>query len=134
MAQHANAPGWRAQGAAGMSFDGDRTYLTKSRSPSRGKTDFEAIARAALAVSEAIVPRWLPNGRRTGFEWVARNPRRDDRHPGSFSVNLRTGRWADFASGDRGGDLISLAAYLFDLTQIEAAKQISAMLGLEWAQ
>jgi hypothetical protein len=36
-----------------------------------------------------------------------------DQNPGSFSINVRTGRWADFATGDKGGDVISLAAYLF---------------------
>ena len=40
---------------------------------------------------------------------------RSDRRPGSFSVNTRTGRWADFATGDRGGDVVSLAAYLHGL-------------------
>ena len=40
------------------------------------------------------------------------NPTRPDRRAGSFKVNLRTGRWADFATGDKGGDAVSLAAYL----------------------
>ena len=46
---------------------------------------------------------------------MARNPTRPDRRPGSFKINLTTGRWADFATGDRGGDPVSLAAYLFGL-------------------
>ena len=45
-----------------------------------------------------------------GHEYVARNPTRADRRPGSFKINLRTGRWADFATGDKGGDPVSLAA------------------------
>ena len=48
----------------------------------------------------------VPHGRRLGSEWIARNPTRADRHLGSFKINLRTGRWADFATGDAGGDLI----------------------------
>ncbi|TBW33809.1 hypothetical protein EYW49_19615 [Siculibacillus lacustris] len=36
---------------------------------------FQRIAAAALARSDAIVSRWLPDGRREGAEWVARNPR-----------------------------------------------------------
>jgi len=67
------------------------------------------VSREAAARAEAIVRRWLPDGHREGPEWVARNPRRDDRRAGSFKVNLRTGAWGDFASGDKGGDLISLA-------------------------
>ena len=81
----------------------------------------------------AVLPwlgRWLPGGRWNGSEYIALNPRRDDRHLGSFAVNLRSGRWGDFASGDKGGDVISLAAYLFGLRQGEAARRIAAMLGL----
>ena len=48
----------------------------------------------------------------------------------SFSVNMRTGRWADFATGDRGGDVVSLAAYLHGLRQGEAARKLADMLGL----
>jgi hypothetical protein len=69
--------------------------------------DFEAINRAALAALSAILRRLLPEGRIIGGEWVARNPTRADRRPGSFKINLRTGRWADFATGDKGGDPIS---------------------------
>jgi hypothetical protein len=65
---------------------------------------------------------------------VARNPTRTDRSPGSFKVNLHTGRWADFATGDKGSDAISLAAYLFGLKQSEAARRIADMLGIGPAQ
>ena len=92
--------------------------------------DFPRVASAALARSDAIVSRWLPDGRRDGSEWVARNPKRADRKLGSFKVNLRTGRWGDFATGDKGGDLISLAAWLFDLSQPAAALRVADMLGI----
>ncbi len=91
---------------------------------------FDAINRAALANAQEIVRRWLPDGRVEGQEYVARNPRRADRHPGSFKVNLETGKWADFACGARGGDLVSLAAYLAGIDQGEAARELAAMLGL----
>ena len=84
----------------------------------------------ALAVLPGLLDRWLPDGRKQGAEWVARNPTRADRRPGSFSVNMRTGRWADFATGERGGDVISLAAYLHGLGQAEAARKLADMLGL----
>ena len=51
-------------------------------------------------------------------------------HPGSFSVNLETGRWADFSTGDRGGDPVSLAAYVFGTSQVEAARTLAAVLGV----
>ncbi len=93
--------------------------------------DFAAVNAAALRNLPAIVARWLPDGRRQGDEWVAKNPTRADRHAGSFSVNIRTGQWADFASGDRGGDAVSLAAYLCGCNQVEAARRVAAMLGIE---
>ena len=101
------------------------------RRQSRLGLDFERINRAALSALPALLTRWLPGGRREGGEYVALNPTRDDRHLGSFRINLRTGRWADFATGDGGGDPISLAAYLSNLKQCEAAERLAGMLGVE---
>lgn len=98
--------------------------------PGHSKVDFVRINREALGRIESIVARWLPDGQQRGREWVALNPRRTDHRVGSFSVNLATGRWADFATGDKGGDLISLAAYLGQLSQVEAARNVAAMLGI----
>jgi hypothetical protein len=92
---------------------------------------FCKIAGSARANSAAIVMQWLPGGKRQGVEWTALNPRRNDHHVGSFRVNLRTGAWADFAVDERGGDLISLAAYLFNLSQVDAARRIAGMLGID---
>jgi hypothetical protein len=94
------------------------------------RVSFQAIGAAALVHLPALVRRWLPDGKRQGHEWVSRNPTRDDRKPGSFKINLRTGRWADFASGAKGGDVISLAAHLFRLSQVAAARKLAAMLGV----
>ena len=92
---------------------------------------FSAIAASAASHAEIIVSRWLPDGRREGREWVARNPRRADSRLGSFKVNLTSGRWGDFATGDKGGDLIALAAFLFDLKQDEAARSVAEMVGVD---
>jgi hypothetical protein len=97
--------------------------------PSR-RAFFGHVNRAALASFPILVARWLPDGRREGNEWTARNPRRDDKRLGSFKVNLRTGRWADFATGDKGGDPISLAAYLAGLSQSQAARRLAECLGI----
>lgn len=94
------------------------------------RLDFGTINTAALGDLTALLARWLPDGRMRGWEYEARNPRRADRHVGSFRVNLHSGRWADFATGDRGGDPVSLAAYLFGLSQAEAARRLAVMLGL----
>jgi len=94
------------------------------------RIDFARINRAALAVLPRLLARWLPGGRIESREYVVRNPKRQDQRPGSFKVNLPTGRWADFAIGAKGGDTISLAAYLADCGQIEAARRLAAMLGV----
>ena len=92
--------------------------------------DFAAVNRAALGRLPDILARWLPGGRIEGREYVVRNPKRRNQRPGSFKINIDTGRWADFATGDRGGDPISLAAYLAGCSQIDAARQLAVMLGL----
>ena len=96
----------------------------------KNNINFSGINRAALTSLTAIVSRWLPDGKREGNEWVSLNPRRADRRRGSFKVNLQTGKWSDFATGDRGGDPVSLAAYLYNLKQGEAAKNLADMLGV----
>lgn len=93
-----------------------------------GKIDFPGVNTRALPVLASILRRWLPDGRKEGNEWLARNPRRRDRHLGSFRINLRSGKWADFATGDRGGDIISLAAYLAGCSQVQAARRLTEML------
>ena len=97
----------------------------------RSLIDFDAINRAALAVLPSLLKRWMPGGTVQGSEFVARNPTRADRRPGSFKVNIHSGRWADFSSGDKGGDVVSLAAYLAGTGQAEAARNLARMLGLD---
>ena len=96
-----------------------------------GRIDFERVNAAALRNSDAVVRGLLPDGRRDGAEWVARNPLRNDRKPGSFKVNLVTGKWGDFATNDRGGDLVSLAAFVASLPQREAAIRLAESLGVD---
>ena len=95
-----------------------------------GRIDFDRVAAAALRNADAVVRGFLPDGRREGSEWVARNPLRPDKRPGSFKVNLATGKWGDFATGDRGRDLVSLAAYVAALPQREAAIRLAESLGV----
>jgi len=90
--------------------------------------DFKTISGAALPHLETLCARWLPGGRRIGQEWVCGNLRGEAGH--SCKVNLRSGRWADFATNERGGDAISLAAAVTGLSQAQAARRLSEMLGL----
>jgi putative DNA primase/helicase len=90
---------------------------------------FAAVRAAIEPRIEDLIRDLLPDGKRQGREWVARNPTRDDRHAGSFSVNLDTGRWIDFATQDK-GDLIGLVAYLHGCSQLEAAKELASRFGI----
>ena len=98
-----------------------------------GRVDFKQVADAALASAESLLNSWLPGGRREGHEYKALNPTRSDNRAGSFSINLNTGRWADFAdpSDAKGGDLISLYAYLHGIEQIEAAIEVAHQVGID---
>lgn len=97
----------------------------------RTDIDFLEINRAALCRYPGLLMEWIPGGRLVGREFTARNPLRGDRRPGSFSINVLTGRWADFATGDSGGDPVSLYAYLRGLKQAAAARELAALLGVD---
>lgn len=93
---------------------------------------FKAIAAEALNRSEFLLPSWLPDGKWEGDEWVTKNPRRDDRKAGSFSINRKTGIWKDFAADDGGADLVSLYAFLFTSgSQKEAVLDLGKEFGIE---
>lgn len=115
---------------------GSRTADAQRARPALGKRppDFSAINRAALPVLETLCVRWLPGGRRVGAEWVCGSLRGEA--GASMKVRLkgpRRGCWADFASDARGGDVISLAAAIYGITQTEAAERLAEMLGVEGA-
>jgi hypothetical protein len=95
------------------------------------RIDFDQIDRAALTNFPAMLARVLPGGKPVHRACRALNPRRADRHLGSFKVNRYNGRWADFATGDKGGDPISLVAYVKGVSQAEAARRLARMLGID---
>ena len=95
------------------------------------KLPFAAIAAAALRSAETLLSEWLAGGRIEGHEYKALNPTRADAKVGSFSVNLTTGAWGDFATDDKGGDLVSLYAYLFHGgNQGRAAVELAERFGI----
>ncbi len=94
------------------------------------QVDFQRINAAALADLPGVLGRWLPDGKVIRGEFTARNPTRADRRAGSFKINVRSGQWSDFATGDRGGDPVSLIAYLEGCGQVEAARRLAGALGI----
>jgi putative DNA primase/helicase len=90
--------------------------------------DFAAINVAALATLPRLLAQWFPAGRRAGHEYQVGNLRGD---PGtSLRINLKTGLWADFSTGEKGGDPISLVAAREGLTQFKAAQWLADILGI----
>jgi hypothetical protein len=95
------------------------------------RTFFARVNRAAMCRLECLCREWTHRGRKVGAEYVALNPTRADKKLGSFRINLSSGRWADFATGDAGGDPVSLYAYLHGIRQIDAAKALASRLGVQ---
>lgn len=92
--------------------------------------DFNKIKLAALSSIERVLSHYCPNGKRQGREYLPLNPVRSDSTTGSFSINLDSGAWSDFATNDKGGDLIALVAYIEGIKQGEAANRLCKLLGL----
>ena len=89
---------------------------------------YTKINQRALRVLPALLERWLPEGKQCGQEYFALNPKRHDQKIGSFKINTQNGKWADFATDDRGGDVVSLVAYLHNITRKEAIKKLLKIL------
>lgn len=94
--------------------------------------DFKVAAAHGLA----MVRSWLPEGRMEGHEYVVQNPKNPKHNLGNFKINLSTGAWSDFSTGDSGGDAVSLFAYLNDLggdhPMLDAAKAILEGVGYDF--
>lgn len=93
--------------------------------------DYAAINAAALARLPDVLGRLLPGGTIEAGEWhvASLSGGRGD----SLRVRLRgerAGRWCDFATGEKGGDPISLAAAVARVPQSEAAWRLAKMLGM----
>jgi len=95
------------------------------------KLDFKGINEKLLADIETYLNEWLPGGNIEGRNYVVKNPTRDDATPGSFKVELNTGIWKDWATTEKGGDLINLYAYLNGLTDGEAGKKLASSYSLD---
>ncbi len=90
---------------------------------------FDALAKELLSRAESLLEQWLPGGVRRGHEYVCSSVRGGEGT--SCSVNVNTGMWSDFSTGEKGGDLISLYAACNDLSSGKAAVQVARDYGLE---
>ncbi|MEG0241711.1 MAG: DUF927 domain-containing protein, partial [Pseudomonas sp.] len=97
------------------------------------RPSFAEVKHASLQSIEQVLSNWLPGGKRVdgGKEYTAPNPTRADKHAGSLKINLAKGTWCDFATGDKGGDLIDLVRYLDRGTDVESCNKLAAFLGVK---
>ena len=86
-------------------------------------TDFEGLATHLLSRIRDIIPTLLPGGKIVGHEYECASI--NGGQGKSFKININTGRWADFASTESGGDIISLYAAVHGVKQSEAAEQLA---------
>jgi putative DNA primase/helicase len=86
--------------------------------------DFKSLADDLLGRSKSLLESWFPAGKYRGHEYVLGDL--SGSAGDSLSINTRTGLWKDFASGETGGDLISLYAAAHGMSQLEAAKELGA--------
>lgn len=87
--------------------------------------DFASVNMAALERYPGLLETWLPGGRMQGQEYVCGSLQGGSGD--SCKVNCGTGKWADFATGEKGGDGISLFASIHGLSQGEAARRLAVL-------
>lgn len=93
------------------------------------KINFSQVKNFLKGHEESILKHLLLTSQTAGSEYVALNPTRNDKNLGSFRINITTWKWADFATGDKGGDIISLYAYIKSVNQLTAAKELLRFVG-----
>ncbi|WP_046235702.1 DUF927 domain-containing protein [Pseudomonas syringae pv. coryli] len=103
-----------------------------SASSTKKRPSFAQVKTAALRNIDKVLAHWLPNGKRVdgGKEYTAPNPTRTDKRAGSLKISISKGTWSDFATGDKGGDLIDLVRYIDGGTDVEACNKLADLLGV----
>ena len=88
----------------------------------------DLVNKKLLSNARTVLDDWL-GGEIKGEEYLAINPLRNDSSTGSFSINLVTGVWKDFAVEEFAGpNLVSLYMALHDLDEYAALDALEAYL------
>ncbi len=69
---------------------------------------FQEIKQQYKQCPIEILKRLVGNGKIEGGDYVALNPRRSDKKAGSFRIDISSGKFYDFATGDCGGSILNL--------------------------
>lgn len=89
--------------------------------------DIKQIAAKALPHAENILNHYLSGGKLSGREYQCANL--SGGNGSSCSVNIVTGQWSDFATGEAGGDFVALIAAIRKCSQLDAAKELAQFIG-----
>lgn len=84
--------------------------------------DFKEFAQGLLPEARSLVSSWLPQGKLKGRFWTTGSVHGESGK--SLEVDLSTGIWKDYATDEKGGDLISLYAAIKGIKQSEAARAL----------
>lgn len=107
-----------------------RSSRPRSHGPSIPRSLIPEIkSRLTASHIEALCRAWLSHGKKQGGWWVCTTPWRDDGSP-SLGVSFSSGRWTDFATGEK-GDMIDLSMRLFGDSLQETIKGFAEMLGID---
>jgi len=91
--------------------------------------DFNLIKQTALLRSEELLIEWYPEGKIRGQEFLIGSP---EGEPGkSMSINLMKGMGADFATGQKFGDLLDVYCARFNVEPKQAAVELGQRLGIK---
>lgn len=74
-----------------------------------------------------ILKRLVGNGKIEKGDYVAFNPKRKDRKLGSFRIDILSGKFYDFATGDSGGSILDLASFVYDCDLLTAAQKLQQL-------
>lgn len=86
---------------------------------------FEEIREGLLGRIDQLAREMAPGGHVSSGYYISRNPRRDDRKPGSFWIRVKgtgLGVWKDEATMDKAGDVISLVQHCAGLHDMKAVR------------
>lgn len=85
--------------------------------------DFDGLNQLLLSRHHECIPKWLPAARLKGKEYEAGSLQGNAGQ--SLKINSISGAWCDFATDEKGGDLISLYAAINQIPQGDAAKELA---------
>lgn len=88
--------------------------------------DYQELNLSALPHIESIVREMFPQGKKSGREWKIGSLCGESGT--SMSINLQTGLWSDFATGDK-GDILGLVSQARNVPLNDAAEWLAARVG-----